>query len=248
MNLTHKTKKQLYELARQYQVPNPEKMDKTMLINALMQLIFRGSRLPATSSMAFVKTRHGDGQKGPVLMSPLNVPTAPTDKKEASYPIPSVYERDFLILMPINPSHIYACWELSRQTRETLQVQYGINAPQIILQLCVMDQNETRHLERVQVAPVSSYLFHHYLPSTMCWVEMGVSDEKGSYFSIMESRRVKMPNDTMDDIQSIRIMTVRKNEKGQLILSDQARLNAPKHQVKTVWDSISSIESIRRPK
>ena len=63
MDLRHKTKKELYALARQYNIPNRSKMNKDILANALMSIVFPGTRLPVLSSMTVTGNLQGQPAK-----------------------------------------------------------------------------------------------------------------------------------------------------------------------------------------
>ncbi len=247
MDLRHKTKKQLYALARKYNLPNRSRMNKAALINTLMPMVFPGTRLPVVSSMAVTEIHHGQYSENQTRSSAF--PSSPKGQPGMEpYPIPLAYERDLLALMPVDPSTAYVCWELSSRTKEQYQIQLKTRDPHILLKLYMKNQDKNHVLESVQVGQIGSYVFNHYLPSKVCWVEMGVNNETGTYFSVMVSRRIKMPDDQIHDTGEFTSMTVQKNEQGLLALSGFTRIKDPGDNIHTIWKGKSSIELSRRQK
>ncbi len=247
MDLRFKTKKQLYALARQYSIPNRSNMSKDMLVKALMSIVFPRTRLPVMSSMTITGIRQDYPSEIPkrhLVSRPSPTWTSPVDP----YPIPLAYERDLLVLMPIDPSTSCVCWELSSRTREKYQVQLKIREPHILLKLYIKNQDKNYVLESVRVGQMGNYMFHHYLPGKDCWVELGVDNKKGSYCTIMVSRHVKMPDDQMHDTGKFVSMTVKKNQQGLLELSGLTRMKGKGDSSHTTWKSVSSLELSRRKK
>ncbi len=247
MDLRHKTKKELYALARQYNIPNRSKMNKATLVNALMPIVFPGTRLPVLSSMAVTEPPHGQYAKKQTR-PPAFTSSPNRQPGKAPYPIPLAYERDLLALMPITPSMAYVCWELSSRTKEQYQIQLKTGEPHILLKLYIKNQDKNDVLESVRVGQIGSYVFNHYLPSRECWVELGANNETGTYFSIMVSRHIKMPGDQIHDTGEFVSMTVKKNARGLLDLSVFTRIKIPEDNLHTVWKGASSTELTRRQK
>ncbi len=247
MDLRHKTKKQLDTLARQYKIPNRSRMNKAMLVKALMPIVFPGTRLPVMSSMTITGIRQDSPSESPASVPVFRTPSTGKSPAE-SWPIPHTYERDLLALMPIDPSTVYVCWELSSRTKEKYQIQLKIREPHILLKLCMKNQYQDHVLESVRVGQIGSYIFNHYLPGKDCWVEMVMDNEKGSYCSIMVSRHVKMPDDQMHDTGEFVSMTVQKNQQGLLELSGLTQMKGKGDSSHTTWKSISSLELSRRQK
>ena len=247
MDLRHKTKKELYTLARQYNIPNRSKMNKDILANALMSIVFPGTRLPVLSSMTVTGNLQGQPAKNQTK-APVFRPCPVRQPGIAPYPIPLAYERDLLALMPIDPSRAYVCWELSSRTKEQYQIQLKTGDPHILLKLYMKNQDKNDVLESVRVGQIGSYVFNHYLPGRECWVEMGVNNETGAYFSVMVSRRIKMPDDQIHETGEFVSMTVKKNAQGLLDLSGFTRIKNTGDNLHTVWKGSSSTELTRRQK
>ncbi len=244
MDLQNKTKTELDRLAREYNLPNRDKMDKAMLINALMPIIFPGSRLPVTSSMVITEIRYGqsspDGEK-------TAAPPPPTATGSADrYPIPDLYERDLLVAMPINPASIYVCWEISSSTKEKYKKQLKTEKLPLQLKLYSKNRDDNDLLASAAVGQTGSYIFNHHLPGRECWVEMEADNQQGSRFKIMVSRHITMPGDQIHDSGRFVAMTVRKDKQGLLTLSDPTQMAPHGDGLHNLWGSASSIELSRR--
>ncbi len=244
MDLQNKTRTELDRLAREYNLPNRDKMDKAMLINALMPLIFPGSRLPVTSSMIIAEIRQG--QSSPNGAPPTVTQPSIVTSSAAPCPIPDTYERDLLAVMPVNPSRIYVCWEVSSSTKEKYRVQLKTEEFHLLLKLYCKNQDNNDLLESARIRLTGNYLFNHHLPGRECWVEMEMSNQQDSCCSIMVSRHIKMPDDQVDASENFVSMTVRKDEQGLLILSGPTQMTPHGDGLQNLWGGTSSIELSRR--
>ncbi len=244
MDLQNKTKTELDRLAREYDLPNRDKMDRAMLINALIPIIFSGSRLPVTSSMVIAGIRHNHSSPGGEKTT-APPPPAATGCADP-YPIPDLYDRDLLVAMPINPASVYVCWEISSATREKYKKQLQTEELPLRLKLYGKSEENGDLLASAAVGQTGRYIFNHHLPGRECWVEMEADNQQGCRFRIMVSRHITMPGDQIHDGGRFVAMTVRKDKQGLLTLSDPTQMALHEDGLHNLWGGASSIEFSRR--
>ncbi len=196
-----------------------------------LDALVRQHQMPAESSMSGGKAAEGrqDNADKAVLAD--------------VYPLPSAYERDLLVLMPVNPSTAYVCWEISPRTREQCRLRIKSGEPHLLMKLYTENQDENLVMESVRIEQMGSYFFRHYLPGRNCWAELLVGSESGSYLTVMVSRRVRMPDDQIHESGEFTTMTVRKNERGLLALSGFNRMISGGDGLHKTWKGVSSIEN-----
>jgi hypothetical protein len=184
MNLSEMTKKELYRLAVELNLANRSKMTKEELEQAL------------DKAMSDNKT-HSSTEQHKVHPSPV----LPEKISPPEYPIPDRYQIDTAVLLPVNPRKEYVYWEVADNTVNRFKVQH--ESPEISFVLKVFGGNETdsgEELASVRVGRYGNWFFDLYVPDKMIWAEIGLMDNKGNYFAVAHSRKVRMPSDKISEM------------------------------------------------
>jgi hypothetical protein len=185
MKLSKMTKKELYMLAVEHNVENRSKMTKDELAEALNKIFSAPSRETYTST---------DSPKEAPAVKPKIAAKPP------EYPIPDRYQLDTAVLLPINPRKEYVYWEVADSTVNRFRKENG--SPEISFVLKVFSGGEglAEELASVRVGRYGNWFFDLYVPDRVIWAEIGIMDNKGNYFPVASSRKVRMPSDRVSEI------------------------------------------------
>ncbi|WP_265820626.1 DUF4912 domain-containing protein [Geovibrio ferrireducens] len=184
MNLSEMSKKELYRLAVELNVENRSKMTREELAAAL------------TAAMSEQKVYSSTEQhKAEVAHS------MPEKVRPAEYPIPNRYQIDTAVLLPINPRKEYVYWEVSDNTVNRFRTEHGSPDAAFVLKIFGSTSGEdSEELASVRVGRYGNWFFDLYVPERLIWAEIGLMDNKGNYFAVAHSRKVRMPSDKISEI------------------------------------------------
>lgn len=105
--LSRLTVKELRALAGEHGIPNRTRLRKTELLAALETAI-RGAAAPAPQPLQLPSAPAPSSTSTPAAPTPR-----PLGAAEPGLPIPATYGHDRLVLLPQDPHHVFAYWELS---------------------------------------------------------------------------------------------------------------------------------------
>jgi len=187
MDLKNMNKKMLYERAKKYDVKNRSKMTKDELVKVLSKYekTVSPKEAPQASSSAATVTSHMPDSSAP----------KPEPAKKPEYPIPDRYNLDTVVLLPVNPKKEYVYWEVSDKTSDSWLAKFGISKPVFILKVFQTNGENIEELASVRVEKYGSWYFDLYCPEMNLWAELGILDNMGNYFTIVSSKKIKMPSD-----------------------------------------------------
>ncbi|MGE4497316.1 MAG: DUF4912 domain-containing protein [Deferribacterales bacterium] len=184
MNLSEMTKKELYRLAVELNVENRSKMTKEELAEAL------ASAMPARQAYSSTELHKAEAAHA-----------MPEKVRPAEYPIPNRYQIDTAVLLPINPRKEYVYWEVADSTVNRFRSEHS--SPEVSFVLKIYGGNGEENadeLASVRVGRYGNWFFDLYVPDRLIWAEIGLLDNKGNYFAVAQSRRVRMPSDKISEI------------------------------------------------
>jgi len=237
MDLAKMTKSALYELAKEKDIPGRSKMTKKDLVKAL-DPFFTKSQVEEPP-VGYEKAEE---------TKPVHKPT--------EYHIPECYNKDTIVLMPVNPSQEYVYWELSENSMKNYQDKLGISELAIILK--VFETGGGRELASVRVGRYGNWFFDLYEPDKTLKAELGLLDNMGNYIAVISSREIKMPSDKVsEEIDSETWMTVGEKIEEIIKLSgvdDMKSHDMPgsmklhRELMKMIEESVSSSEFLRSDK
>lgn len=122
------TVKELRALASKRGIPNRSKLKrKTDLIGALHDALQAGELAGAATEPASAGVAPLPSEAPPAASSPSKQsdPAARREGPEPGLPIPDQYGQDRLVLMPQDPHHVFAYWELSGDALAKARQQLG---------------------------------------------------------------------------------------------------------------------------
>ena len=152
-DLAKMTVSELRSLAAKRRLPGRSRMRKAELVTALAELEPRSPAPMATPPTARPNVSSG--------MAAAPAP-APQDGPDPGLPIPEQYGHDRLVLMPQDPHHLFAYWELAGTALNAAREQLG-EAGSLVLLIRSGDGVEQREVDLVggnyylTVAPGGSY-------------------------------------------------------------------------------------------
>ncbi|PLX69301.1 MAG: hypothetical protein C0602_07790 [Denitrovibrio sp.] len=189
MNVKKMTKTELYELAKTYDIKNRSKMSKEALIKSIEKYQEKVAPVeaPQTTSSAETVTS----------AMPEEKPEAPAPAKKPEYPIPDRYNIDTVVLLPVNPKKEYVYWEVADKTVDSICTKHNIGTPVFILKVFQSDNENKEELASVRVSKYGNWYFDLYCPDMNLWAEIGILDNKGNYYPVVNSKKIKMPTDTI---------------------------------------------------
>jgi hypothetical protein len=185
MDFKKMTKKELYEIAKKFNVKNRSKMTKAELVKALKEYEEVVSPVVAPVDEA--------------VSSPM--PKDKTEEKEypkqPEYPIPEKYDIDTVVLLPVNPKKEYVYWEISDRTVDDFCKKMGLSSPAFILKVFAGEGDNVSELASVKVSKYGNWYFDLYCPDQNLWAEIGILDNMGNYYPVVNSKKIKMPDDSV---------------------------------------------------
>lgn len=99
----------LRSLAAEHKIPGRSRLRKSELVEALAELQPRAPQpLPPPTT-----ARAADASSSADTAAAAAPRSVPSDGPDPGLPIPDRYDRDRLVLMPQDPTHLFAYWELS---------------------------------------------------------------------------------------------------------------------------------------
>lgn len=198
MNLGKLTKKELMNLAAKKKVSGRSSMTKEQLIAALEPLYSKSTVSP--------KGRKSKAKETENLSSDTFVGYDSTPKTEVKhikkdeYPIPTHYNKDTLVLMPVDPSKEYIYWEISDVTLNKFKSELRLSETRLLLKVFSQYNNVVTETASVSVERMGNWYFNIYAPDTLIWSELGIIDSNGAFHKILKSRVLKMPADKVSDV------------------------------------------------
>jgi hypothetical protein len=204
------TRRELYEMAKAYDVPGRSRMGKEELVDHLCRVSARESASePRSSKRRMAKRRHrktGRGTARPVLRHepPAQAPTSgmPAERQTQPQPyvdrgpeLPPNYGKDKLQVMVRDPNWIYAYWDLSGGVRSRLdrEVRGGV----WVLRVHNVGSGSYEDV------PVLVEGGNWYLPvasDTEYRLEIGVIDPSGTFHVAASSAVIRTPRMGMSDV------------------------------------------------
>ncbi|WP_164885390.1 DUF4912 domain-containing protein [Geovibrio thiophilus] len=179
MNLSEMTKKELYRLAVEHNVENRSKMTREELEKALGKAM--------SDKEAYSSTEQHKAQQAPAAPEKISPP---------EYPIPDRYQIDTAVLLPINPRKEYVYWEVADNTVNRFRTEHSCPDVSFVLKIFGGDESGAAdELASVRVGRYGNWFFDLYVPERLIWAEIGLMDNKGNYFAVAHSRKVRMPSD-----------------------------------------------------
>jgi len=137
---------------------------------------------------------------------------------ESTPEIPQTYEKDKLILMPVNPNWIHAYWDFSKSTREILE-----NFPEgtrVFLRIydVTFIQFNGNNAHRTFEIPINlnlqkNYYFNVPMPNADYLAELGYVTKDGRFVSLLKSNVCRTPSNSPSQSTRERWMDIRKKRK-----------------------------------
>jgi hypothetical protein len=187
MNLSEMTKKELYKLAVEHDLPNRSKMTKEQLAKKLEKLLNKPEGALPQSVSSEITT--------------VAPPKEPVRVKPPEYPIPDRYQLDTVVLLPVNPRKEYVYWEISDNTVNRFKKDFDSSEISYVLKVfCGDGETEFSESASVRVGRYGTWYFDLYVPDKILWAEIGILDNKGNYHAVTGSRKVRMPSDRISDM------------------------------------------------
>ncbi len=211
MEMEKMTKKELYEIAQQYNIPGRSKMSKNELILAIENI--KTEELTEKSAAEAEKGTSGTAKD------------IPKEEKEAEPEIalPERYNVDTLVLLPINPSKALAFWEVSKAVLEKYAGELNLSELKLVLSFYASRENSS-HEERITSSYVHDignyYIDDARLDDSIVWAELDVPSTNGKRINLLTSAKVKMPSDKISIDSSIEYMQI--NEKEEKLIKYSA--------------------------
>lgn len=184
MNLEKLTKKELYKLASDKKIKGRGGMTKKELIEELNPFF-----MPKTESKSVSSPLPEKAEKTPPSYPPI-----------LDYPIPDRYQIDTIVLLPVNPEREYAYWEISDNKVNKFCSEHQITEPVFILKLHSLTEEADVELASIRVGRYGNWFFDIEAPEKTLWAEVGMLDTKGNFFSIVSSRKIKMPSNAISTV------------------------------------------------
>lgn len=138
--------------------------------------------------------------------------------EELTPEIPKTYEKDKLVLMPVNPNWIHAYWDFSKNTREILE-----NLPdgsRIFLRIydVTFIQFNGNNAHRTFEIPINlniqkNYYFNVPMPNADYLAELGYVTKDGRFVTLFRSNVCKTPSNSPSQSSRERWMDIRKKRK-----------------------------------
>lgn len=198
MKLDKLSKKELADLAAKKNIPGRSKMAKQQLIEALEPLF---SKTSARTKSVSGKDINGENVSGEAnvgyVAETSKVPACPPKDE---HPIPPFYDKDVLVLMPVDPSREYAYWEISEHTLNSFKSELRLSETRLVLKMFSRFNNSEAETASAPVERLGEWFFNIYAPETVIWSEIGIIDSNGAFHRILKSRLLKMPADKVSDI------------------------------------------------
>lgn len=189
----------------------------------------------------------------------LNTQKNNNDTKEDII-LPETYNKDKLVLMPVNPNWIHAYWDFSKQTLNTLK-----NLPngfRIVLRLYDVTfiefngNNAHRTFEiSIDINSTRKYYINVPMPNADYLAELGYISPDGEFHSILRSNLCKTPPNSPSSSTRERWLDIRKKRKivtpsdGVLVKEIEtipgSMFNAPQSKNELVWELFSRLRSGR---
>jgi len=189
MTLRKLKKTELYELAQKYGVKNRSKMTKDELIKAI-------SKYEKTVQPEETQAK----PESENVSSPM--PEAPKEQhkvQKPEYPIPERYNLDTVVLLPVNPKKEYVYWEVSDRTVSDICQKLNISQAVYILKVFQSNGGGAEELASVRVDRYGNWYFDLYCPEMNLWAELGLLDDMGNYYPLVQSKKIKMPSDRVSE-------------------------------------------------
>lgn len=198
MKLDKLTKKELMDIATKKEIKGRSQMTKPELIEALEPLLSKTSAVSKDKKAS---------KKGTNEVEETNVgyETSGSKKevlqiKSDEYPIPSYYNEDTLVLMPVDPAKEYMYWEISDFTLNKYKSELRLSETKLVLKMFSQYNNAISEVASIAVERIGNWYFNVYAPETILWSEIGLIDSNGAFHRILKSRILKMPADKVSDI------------------------------------------------
>lgn len=198
MKLDKLTKKELMDIAAKKEISGRTKMSKPELIEVLTPLL---SETSAVSKAKKTDKSKKDGASEANVGYEIGSPKKEVFQiKSDEYPIPSYYNEDTLVLMPVDPAKEYMYWEISDFTLNKFKSELRLSETRLVLKMFSQYNSAVSEVASAAVERMGSWYFNVYAPETVLWSEIGLIDSNGAFHRILKSRILKMPADKVSDI------------------------------------------------
>lgn len=181
MNLSEMTKNELYRIAVELNLKNRSKMTKMELIKALETSLSEQESYSSSENNVNVK-------------EPAKQKITPPD-----YFIPDRYQIDTVVFLPVNPKKEYVYWEVSDNTVYKFKKEHDSLEISFVLKLFKTNNEQVEEIASVRVGSYGNWFFYFHVPDTVLWAEIGIMDNKGNYFTVASSRKIRMPSDKISE-------------------------------------------------
>lgn len=213
-------KQELLELARLLGHNVTTRSTKRQLLNLCLPPVTATNELKASSINAKVAEPE-------VVLARDGFTATPESRmpKEPEIELPGRYNKNRLVLMPINPYKVYGYWEVTGEVQVGGQT-YKTDDYQIVLQLFAMEEGGAPYvIQTVEIGPFGEFYFDHYLAGQTVWLELGLKDRHGNrQIPVLYSRKTQMPTDYVSESNDELYLTVLNGDSGKptLVFSGHA--------------------------